>query len=135
MSINIRDKDEYLIGSKWYSDWHRKNLGNLSTMIDIDGFDYCPHCSEGIFIVEATRSKTRKTATVVENIARGLNIVAIVAYAGRDGDHDGQMLLDNRTTGDRYGGWMSEERAREILLEIRSRHVCKAIVERNLPRT
>lgn len=124
MSRWVRDREEYETGAKWFADWHREALGDLSTMIDIDCYGYCSVCLEPLYIVEATKSKRRKTASVCEHLARSLDCAMFVAYLDAD-THPGQMLLDDRSTPRRHG-WVPESEAADIFETIRNGHSCQA---------
>ena len=123
MSRWVRDRDEYEHGSKWFADWHREALADLSTMIDIDCLGYCTICLEPLYIVEATRSKRRKTASVSEHLARSVRCLMYVVYRD-DAAHPGEMLVDDRST-PRHYGWVLESEARDIFEAVRSDHSCR----------
>jgi hypothetical protein len=40
MSREIRDRDEFEHGSKWFSYWHRERGTDDDAMIDLDGVGY-----------------------------------------------------------------------------------------------
>lgn len=121
MSRWVRDRAEYEHGSKWFADWHRERLGDLCTMIDIDCYGYCPRCFQPVYIVEATRSRRRKPATVCEHLSTALHCVLFVAY--RDEAKPNSMLLDDRTTPHNYG-WIADREALSVFATVRASHVC-----------
>lgn len=123
MSRQIRDRHEYETGAKWFADWHREHPDNYATMVDVDGVGYCHRCLRPLYIIEATRSRRRKTAAVAERLADMLACECIVLY--RDDTRPTEILVDRRTAGELVG-WVPDGQAWDIFQEIRSRHDCDA---------
>lgn len=123
MSRRIRDRAEYETGSRWFADWHRAQLDDSATMIDLDGLGYCSRCLRPHYVVEATRSHRRKTAAVAENLARMLGSDCLVVYRD-EVQHPGEILVDWRTGGGNLG-WLPESAAWDVFEQIRAAHVCE----------
>lgn len=125
MSREIRDRVKYESDSKWFCDWHREDQhDNTATMIDLDGCGYCPLCLMPIYLVEATDTKTRKNARVTEKLGELLGGVDVFVFYRDTEHHPGQFLVHHRTSGYRYG-WISEDRAWQVLTSVRRTHYCQ----------
>lgn len=122
MSRWIRDSDEYERGSKWFAHWHRKQPDDSAKMIDLDGVGYCHICMFPIYLVEATKSKTRKTAIVTENLGKLAGLEVLVFYL--DPNRDGEFLVDWRSSGLKPQ-WRTESEAWELLMSLRRTHTCQ----------
>lgn len=134
MSRQVRDRFEYTEGSKWFSDWHRDQLDDEAAAIDLDLVGYCKRCRSPLYLVEATRANGRKTAYVLEDLARRLCAPALVVYQDKTGAHPGEILLDDRTTG-RNHGWLPESMVWSFLQSIRENHQCTTTAKpRHYPR-
>lgn len=118
MSRQVRDRDEFERGSKWFSDLHRSWDDDM-TMIDLDGVGYCRTCLSVLYLVEATRSNTRKTAYVAERLAKTLEVPILVIY--KDSTRPDEVLIDDRGSGQKPV-WLSEDDARLFFRRIRDRH-------------
>lgn len=121
MSRGVRDRAEFETGEKWFSDLHRSWDDDM-TAIDIDLCGYCRTCTRPVYLVEATRSKGRKTAFVTERLAQIVGVPCVVVYVD-DENRPGQVLVDNRTTGQIHN-WMSEDDARLLFRALRNDHRC-----------
>lgn len=61
-----------------YSNWHRYACTDASTMIDVDGLDYCRRCRMPLLLVEAARDCGQEKPTfVLEKLAASANVPAI----------------------------------------------------------
>jgi hypothetical protein len=127
MSRRVRDRVEYETGSKWFADWHRDQPDDRACMIDVDAAGYCPRCQEIVYLVEATRSRTRKNATVTERLGARLGVTVFVAYY--DAQRPDGMWLDNRSNGNHHG-YLSSTDAWSVLQDVRSRHICADVLAR-----
>lgn len=124
MSREIRDRDEYERGSKWFADWHRAQPDDNAKMIDLDGVGYCHRCMYPLYLVEATKSSGRKTATVTENLGELAGLEVFVFYL--DTRRPNEFLVDHRSAGIKPQ-WVEPERAWELLMSVRRTHVCTQI--------
>lgn len=123
MSMQIRDREEYERGAKWFADWHREHEYEAA-MIDVDGLGYCRSCSRPHYIVEATRGRDRKPATVCQTVADSLGVPCLVVYQDSE-RHPGQILIDWRN-GPGILGWMpADPDGWDVFREIRAQHVCE----------
>lgn len=122
MSRQIRDRTEYETGSKWFADWHREQPDDTAGMIDLDGVGYCRKCSMPLYLVEATKSKGRKNATVTENLGRLAGIEVFVFYAP-DQMHPDEFFIDWRSRGGK-GQYMTPDCAWNLLMSVRRTHIC-----------
>lgn len=67
-------------------DWHwsvfHRSMPPPARMIDIDTLEYCPHCGELIFVLEAARDigQSSKPATLVCKVAKEANIMAFLLF-------------------------------------------------------
>lgn len=60
-----------------YSNWHRYACADYSTMIDVDGLDYCQRCRMPLLLVEAARDCGQQKPTIVlEKLAAAANVTA-----------------------------------------------------------
>jgi len=60
-----------------YSSWHRYACADYSTMIDVDGLDYCQRCRMPLLLVEAARDCGQDKPTIVlEKLAASANVTA-----------------------------------------------------------
>lgn len=121
MSRQIRDREMYEHGSKWFADWHRRQDDDTACMIDLDGVGYCRRCSQPLYLVEATESTRKKNATVTEKLGQLAGIEVFVFY--RDPARDGELCIDWRSAG-LHLQWMSEQQAWNLLISIRRTHFC-----------
>lgn len=120
--MEIRDRDEYERGSKWFADWHRTHEIDAA-MIDIDGLGYCRRCNQPHYVVEATRARRRKPATVCATVAAALGVPCLVVYSDEE-KHPGQILIDVRG-GVGPLGWMPmDPDGWNVFREIRAAHRC-----------
>jgi hypothetical protein len=74
----------------WYNEWHREVQDDHWRMIDIDSYEYCRLCNNGIAIIETTYDvgKYNKTAYLTAKIGTKLGIPAYVVYYTIEGtDH------------------------------------------------
>ena len=124
MSRQIRSRAEYESGSKWFADWHRAQPDDNAGMVDLDGVGYCRVCSMPLYLVEATKSKTRKTATVTENLGKIAGLEVFVFYAPDERRPD-EFFIDWRNRWDK-GKHMAPSAAWELLISIRNTHICMA---------
>lgn len=122
MSRQVRDREEYERGSKWFADWHRAQPDNSAAMIDLDGVGYCSACSIPLYLVEATRSKSRKNATVTEKLGAIAGLEVFVFYA--DCDRPGELFVDWRSGNCKQ--WMPDSGAWQLLMSVRRTHICHA---------
>lgn len=122
MSREVRDRDKYESGSKWFCDWHREQPFDDAKMIDLDGCGYCHICMYPLYLVEATESQTKKTATVTENLGRLAGLEVLVFYRDLE-RHPGEFLVDHRSAGLKPS-WLSTDEAWEVLMSVRRTHVC-----------
>jgi hypothetical protein len=121
MSRQVRDRVEYETGSKWFADWHREQPDDNAGMIDLDGVGYCRRCSTPLYLVEATKSKSRKNATVTEKLGLLAGIEVLVFYAP-DEKRPEEFYIDWRSQGGK-GQYMTPERAWGLLMSIRTTHI------------
>ena len=124
MSRQIRDRVEYESGSKWFADWHRAQPSDDAKMIDLDGVGYCHICLFPIYLVEATKSKSRKTAIVTENLGKLAGLEVMVFYL--DSGRPGKFLVDWRSAGLKPV-WRTESDAWELLMSLRRTHICQQL--------
>ena len=120
---HIFDPDEYHFGAKWFADWHREQPDLDAKAIDIDLLGYCKHCLDPLYLIEATRGRNRKNASVLEHLGRMIGVPVWVVYQDKTGAHPGEILVDNRTAGTHHG-WLPEDRVWRMLQAIRSAHAC-----------
>lgn len=132
MSRYVRDRVEYESGSKWFADWHREQPDNSAGMIDLDGVGFCSYCRMPLYLVEATRSRMRKNATVTENLGKLAGIEVFVFYAPDEKRPD-EFYIDWRSQGG-PGEYMTPDRAWGLLASIRRSHlpVCIAKQEKGI---
>jgi len=74
----------------WYNEWHRQVQNDNWRMIDIDSYEYCNKCNNGIAIIETTYDvgKYNKVAYLTGKIGTKLGIPAYVVYYTIEGtDH------------------------------------------------
>jgi len=74
----------------WYNEWHRQVQNDNWRMIDIDSYEYCNKCNNGIAIIETTYDvgKYNKVAYLTGKIGNKLGIPAYVVYYTIEGtDH------------------------------------------------
>ena len=121
MSRQVRDRTEYETGSKWFADWHREQPDDNAGMIDLDGVGYCRLCSMPLYLVEATKSKARKNATVTENLGLMAGIEVFVFYAPDEKRPD-EFFIDWRSQGGK-GQYTTPERAWGLLMSVRITHI------------
>lgn len=124
MSRQIRDPEEYKNGSKWFMDWHRiEEHEDASAAIDLDVVGYCKKCNHPIYLIEATRGIGFKTATVTEHLAKLVGATVWVVHQDKNGNHPGQIFVDDRTLGhDRLRQWFDEHIVWAMLQTIRASH-------------
>lgn len=123
MSRHVFDEDEYEHGSKWFARWHRDQSDDDAKMIDLDGLGYCPSCLDAIYMIEATRGRNRKNASVTEHNARKLGATCWVVYQDKTGAHPGEILVDDRTNAVNYK-WLPEAIVWKMLKGLREAHHC-----------
>jgi hypothetical protein len=119
LSRYVRDRAEYETGSKWFADWHREQPDDTAGMIDLDGVGFCRGCYLPLYLVEATRSRSRKTATVTENLGKLAGLEVFVFYAPDD-KHPDEFYIDWRSRGS--GEYMTPDRAWGLLVSVRHTH-------------
>lgn len=124
MSRQVRDRAEYETGSKWFADWHREQPDDSAGMVDLDGVGYCRRCSMPLYLVEATKSRSRKTATVTENLGQMAGLEVFVFYAPDEKRPD-SFFVDWRSRGGK-GQYMAPNEAWELLISVRRTHICIA---------
>lgn len=120
---HIFDPDEYHFGAKWFADWHREQPDLDAKAIDIDLLGYCKRCLHPLYLIEATRGRNRKNASVLEHLGRMVGVPVWVVYQDKTGGHPGEILVDNRTVGVHHG-WLPEAKVWRMLQAIRSAHAC-----------
>jgi hypothetical protein len=125
MSRWVFNEDEYETGAKWFARWHRDQPDNQACAIDIDLLGYCRRCVEPLYLIEATRSTTRKTAFVLERTGSKLGVPVWVVYQDKSGRKPGEILVDDRSSR-RNLGWLPEAEVWQMLTRIRSAHACHA---------
>jgi hypothetical protein len=67
----------------WYNEWHRYVQDDSKfRMIDIDSYEYCSRCRNGIAIIESTYDvgKYNKVAYITADIGTKLGIPAYIVY-------------------------------------------------------
>jgi hypothetical protein len=72
----------------WYNEWHRKVQNNSKfRMIDIDSYEYCGKCNNGVAVIETTYDvgKYNKIAYLTADIGTKLNIPAYIVYYNIEG--------------------------------------------------
>ena len=72
----------------WYNEWHRKVQDNSKfRMIDIDSYEYCGKCNNGVAVIETTYDvgKYNKVAYLTADIGTKLNIPAYIVYYNIEG--------------------------------------------------
>ena len=75
----------------WYNEWHRHiQDDSCFRMIDLDSYEYCSKCRNGIAIIESTYDvgKYNKVAYITADVGTKLNIPAYIVYYNIEGmDH------------------------------------------------
>ena len=72
----------------WYNEWHMKVQDNSQyRMIDIDSYEYCGKCNNGVAVIETTYDvgKYNKVAYLTADIGNKLNIPAYIVYYNIEG--------------------------------------------------
>ena len=72
----------------WYNEWHRYVQDDSKfRMIDIDSYEYCSKCRNGIAIIESTYDvgKYNKVAYITADIGTKLGIPAYIVYYNIEG--------------------------------------------------
>jgi hypothetical protein len=72
----------------WYNEWHRKVQDTSQfRMIDIDSYEYCGRCNNGVAVIETTYDvgKYNKVAYLTADIGNKLNIPAYIVYYNIEG--------------------------------------------------
>ena len=72
----------------WYNEWHRYVQDDSKfRMIDIDSYEYCSKCRNGIAIIETTYDvgKYNKIAYITADIGTKLGIPAYIVYYNIEG--------------------------------------------------
>jgi hypothetical protein len=71
----------------WYNEWHRQVQNDDWRMIDIDSYEYCNKCNNGIAIIETTYDvgKYNKVAYLTGKIGTKLGIPAYIVYYNIEG--------------------------------------------------
>lgn len=71
-----------------YSKWHREQLEDAITYIDIDAAEYCQRCRRPLALIELARDvgQSHKTVTVIRNLARLAGIAAYLVLYKLDGN-------------------------------------------------
>ena len=75
----------------WYNEWHRyvqdESKDNKFRMIDVDSYEYCSRCRNGIAIIETTYDvgKYNKIAYITADIGTKLSIPAYIVYYNIEG--------------------------------------------------
>lgn len=123
MSRHIFDPDEFHFGAKWFSDWHRDQPDDTAGAIDIDLLGYCKHCLYPLYLIEATRGRNRKNASVLENLGRLVGVPVWVVYQDKTGAHPGEILVDERSAGINHR-WLPDAQVWQMLQALRSAHRC-----------
>lgn len=122
MARRVLDRQMYEHGSKWFADWHRNQDENLATMIDLDGFGYCPRCYAPLYLVEATQRKRRKLTPAMDKLAERARVEAVLVY--RDEGRPGEFLVDWRNGGLDKPEWRTENEVWNLLMSFRRAHRC-----------
>jgi len=71
----------------WYNEWHRQVQNDHWRMIDLDAYEYCLKCRNGIAIMESTYDvgKYNKVAYLTADIGTKLGIPAYIVYYSIEG--------------------------------------------------
>jgi len=72
----------------WYNEWHRHiQDDSCFRMIDLDSYEYCSKCRNGIAIIESTYDvgKYNKVAYITADVGTKLNIPAYIVYYNIEG--------------------------------------------------
>jgi hypothetical protein len=71
----------------WYNEWHRQIQNDHWRMIDLDSYEYCNECRNGIAIIETTYDvgKYNKVAYLTADIGTKLGIPAYIVYYNIEG--------------------------------------------------
>jgi len=72
----------------WYNEWHRHiQEDSCFRMIDLDSYEYCSKCRNGIAIIESTYDvgKYNKVAYITADVGTKLNIPAYIVYYNIEG--------------------------------------------------
>ena len=71
----------------WYNEWHRSIQNDHWRMIDLDSYEYCNDCRNGIAIIETTYDvgKYNKVAYLTADIGTKLGIPAYIVYYSIEG--------------------------------------------------